>query len=318
LRAATGIRNAFLAQARSDFGRARQREIMGRILGLLKSQKDEMLSLPDELRIVRPDGETYRGMQTVPIAKIVGSEGRSRDFNRAFLPRHDKMMRRWTSIDMAHYQNVILPPIKLFEIGGAYFVRDGNHRVSVARLQGAEFIDAEVTALSSEIPIEPGMSREDIVKAVIAFERRRFLDETGLEASRPGAELSFTEIGRFDELAEHIREHKWYLNLHRRDEILLAEAAASWYDLVYLPIVRIIRDARLLSRFPRATEADLYVYIAHHWAELGRKYGPIFTLEEAAEDYSRGARAPRLARLARRAARSLHTWWQATRRSFRI
>jgi hypothetical protein len=311
-------RSVLYAVARGDFGRARQREIMSRILGLLKSQKDEMLSLPDVRSIVRPESETYRGMQTVPIAKILGSEGRSRDFNRAFLPRHDKMMRRWMNIDVAHYENVILPPIKLFEIGGAYFVRDGNHRVSVARMQGAEFIDAEVTSLASEVPITPGMSREDIVRAVIGFERRRFMADTGLEMTRPGAEITFTEIGRYDEVLEHIREHKWYLNLHQHAEIPLADAAASWYDQVYLPIVQIIRDARLLARFPGATEADLYVYIGHHWAELGRKYGPFFTLEEAAEDYSTESRGSRFARLVRRWIRSLRSWWQATRRSFRI
>jgi hypothetical protein len=311
-------RSVLYAVARGDFGRARQREIMSRILGLLKSQKDEMLSLPDVRTIVRPESETYRGMQTVPIAKILGSEGRSRDFNRAFLPRHDKMMRRWMNIDVAHYENVILPPIKLFEIGGAYFVRDGNHRVSVARMQGAEFIDAEVTSLASEVPITPGMSREDIVRAVIGFERRRFMADTGLEMTRPGAEITFTEIGRYDEVLEHIREHKWYLNLHQHAEIPLADAAASWYDQVYLPIVQIIRDARLLARFPGATEADLYVYIGHHWAELGRKYGPIFTLEEAAEDYSTESGGSRFARLVRRRIRSLRSWWQATRRSFRI
>jgi hypothetical protein len=308
----------YSSMARTDFSRLRTRATFMKILSLLKPQNDEMLSLGDVRRIVRPEGETYRGMQTVPIAKIVGSEGRSRDFNRAFLPRHDKMMHRWTRVDLAHYQNVILPPIKLFEIGGAYFVRDGNHRVSVARMQGAEFIDAEVTSLASEIPITPGMSREDITRAVIAFERRRFCDETGLEASRPDADIAFTDIGRYDEILEHIREHKWYLNLHQREEIPLADAAISWYDNVYLPIVRIIRDARLLARFPGATEADLYVYIGHHWAELGKKYGPIFTLEEAAEDYSSGTRGSRLVRLARRGLRNLRSWWQATRRSFRI
>jgi hypothetical protein len=311
-------RNALFVVAKSDFGRARQHEIMGRILGLLKSQKDEMLSLVEVRRIVRPDSETYRGMQTVPIAKIVGSEGRSRDFNRAFLPRHDKMMRRWMNIDVAHYQNVILPPIKLFEIGGAYFVRDGNHRVSVARVQGAEYIDAEVTSLASEIPIAPGMSREDITRAVVGFERRRFYDETGLAASRADADIAVTEIGRYDEILEHIREHKWYLNLHQTAEIPFADAAASWYDRVYLPIVRVIRDERLLVRFPKATEGDLYVYIGHHGAELGRKYGPIFTLEEAAEDYSNSRRTPWIARQAARVSGSLRAWWQATRRSFRI
>jgi hypothetical protein len=310
--------SSYAVLARHDFGRARQREIMGRILGLLKSQKDEMLSLGDVRAILRPDGETYRGMKTIPIAKIVGSEGRSHDFNRAFLPRHDKMMRRWMNVDMAHYENVILPPIRVFEIGGAYFVRDGNHRVSVARMQGAEFIDAEVTSLASEIPIRPGMSREEIVRAVVDFERRRFLAETRLAESRPGADIRFSEIGRYDEIMVHVREHKWYQNLRRTDEIPLAQAAASWYDGVYLPIVRIIREERLLARFPGATEGDLYVYIGHHWAELGRRYGPIFTLEEAAEDYSVDSRRPPLARAVRRGARALAAWWKATRRSFRI
>lgn len=313
-----GSRDALYAAARGDFGRARQREIMGRILGLLKSQKDELLSLGDVRRILRPESETYRGLRTVPVAKIVGSEGRSHDFNRAFLPRHDKMMRRWMNIDVAHYQNVILPPIKLFEVGGVYFVRDGNHRVSVARMQGAEYIDAEVTSLASEVPITPDMSRDDIVRAVIDYERRRFLEQTGLAAVRPEADISFTEIGRFDEVLEHIREHKWYLNLRRTDEIPLRDAAASWYDRVYLPIVRIIRQEGLLARFPKATEGDLYVYIGHHWGELVKKYGPIFTLEEAAEDYSQSSRRSPLALWTVRWADRLRTWWRAARRSFRI
>ena len=74
---------------------------------------------------------------------------------------------------------------------------------------------------------------------------------------------------------------------------------------MYLPIVRIIREERLLSRFPKATEADLYVYIGHHWAELGRKYGPIFTLEEAAEDYSNDSRRSPLARRLKRWGRQI-------------
>src|SRR5512144_1957767 len=102
--------------ARSDFARLRTRATLGKILSLLKPQKDEMLSLGDVRSLLRPNSETYRGMQTVPIDKIVGSEGRYRDFNRAFLPRHDAMARRWINVDMAHYRNVTLPPIKIFEL----------------------------------------------------------------------------------------------------------------------------------------------------------------------------------------------------------
>ena len=103
----------FQSMARSDFGRLRTRETFMRILSLLKAQRDEMLSLGDVRSLIRPDSETYKGMQTIPIDLIVGSEGRYKDFNRAFLPRHDKLMRRWISVDLAHYQDVALPPIKV-------------------------------------------------------------------------------------------------------------------------------------------------------------------------------------------------------------
>ncbi len=276
----------YSSMTRQDFGRARMKETLGRILALLKPQKDEMLSLGDIRSLLRPESETYKGMQTVPIEKIVGSEGRYRDFNKAFLPRHDKLMRRWMSVDEAHYRNIILPPIKLFEIGGAYFVRDGNHRVSVAKTQGAEFIDAEVISLSSEIPLTPDMTRDQIKLAVIQFEKRRFFEVTKLDRHRPGCSLEFTEVGRYDEILSHIREHKWYINLDKTEEIPFDEAAVSWYDKVYSPIIAVIRETSLLSRFSGATEADLYVYIGKHWGELNARYGPLFTLEEAAEDLS--------------------------------
>ena len=289
----------YRSMARNDFSRVRMKESIGRILALLKAQKDEMLSLGDVRSLVRPESETYRGLQTVPIDRIVGSEGRYRDFNRAFLPRHDKLMRRWISVDEAHYRNIILPPIKLFEIGGAYFVRDGNHRVSVAKAQGAEFIDAEVISLSSEIALSPDMTRDEIKRAVIQFEKRKFFEVTCLDRNRPDCSIEFTEIGRYDELLSHIREHKWYINLKRKEEIPFEEAAVSWYDTVYAPIVRIIREAGLLWRFPGATEADLYVFIGKHWGELNARYGPLFTLEEAAEDFSNVRRSRGVLRGAR-------------------
>jgi hypothetical protein len=289
----------YQSMARSDFSKLRTRETITRILSLLKQQKDEMLSLGDVRALLRPDSETYRGMRTVPIDKIVGSEGRHKDFNRAFLPRHDKMMRRWTRVDMAHYQNIILPPIKCFEIGGVYFVRDGNHRVSVAKAKGAEFIDAEVISLSAEIKLSAEMTREDLKQAVIAFERRRFFETTRLDVHRPDCALEFSDVGRYDEILSHIREHKWYINLKKTEEIPFEQAAVSWYDNVYFPIISTVREAGLLARFPGATEADLYVFVSKHWGELIRRYGALFTLEEAAEDFTVASRKQAVARKAR-------------------
>ncbi len=304
--------SAFQSMARSDFGKLRTRETLTRILSLLKARRDEMLSLGDVRSLLRPDSETYKGMRTIPIEMIVGSEGRYKDFNRAFLPRHDKLMRRWISVDMAHYQDVALPPIKVFEIGGVYFVRDGNHRVSVAKAKGAVFIDAEVISLSSEIPITPGMSREELKRAVIDFEEARFYEMTRLHEPRPEARITFTEVGRYDELLGHIREHKWYMNLKESAEIPFETAADSWYTKVYFPIVEIIRETNLLGQFPQCTEADLYVFVGQHWGELSRRYGPLFTLEEAAEDFSIASRK-RIARKARRWGAFLFRLFRRTR-----
>ncbi len=297
----------YSSMARSDFSRLRTRATFMRILSLLKPQNDEMLSLGDVRALLRPSSETYRGMKTIPIAKIVGSEGRYKDFNRAFLPRHDTMAKRWISVDVAHYRNVELPAINVFELGGVYFVRDGNHRVSVAKSRGAAFIDAEVISLSSEITLSPSMGMDELKSAVIDFEKKRFFATTHLDALRPACDIAFSDVGRYDELLSHIREHKWYINLKKTEEIPFEQAAVSWFDNVYEPIARIIREGNLLARFPGATEGDLYVYVGRHWSELVKRYGPLFTLEEAAEDFSFQATLS----FARRAALRVQGWFRA-------
>ena len=84
------------------------------------------------------------GIRPVEVEKIVGSVGRSRDFDGCFLPRKKSMCQRWSRVDRAYHEGVELPAVSLYKIGEAYFVRDGNHRVSVARYNNAVAIDAEV------------------------------------------------------------------------------------------------------------------------------------------------------------------------------
>jgi hypothetical protein len=85
-----------------------------------------------------------RGIRTVPVARIVGSVGRTRDFDNAFLPTRAIAATRWKRVDRAFYGAEVLPPVRLFKVGDEYFVEDGNHCVSVARYQVVEMIDAEV------------------------------------------------------------------------------------------------------------------------------------------------------------------------------
>jgi hypothetical protein len=87
------------------------------------------------------------GRRVVPIERLVGSVGRYGEFDRAFLPAKASVGAKWRRIGRTFYRGEELPPVVLYKIGDAYFVEDGNHRVSVARYQGVEWIDAEVTEL---------------------------------------------------------------------------------------------------------------------------------------------------------------------------
>ena len=279
-------RGYFVERAKDDFQRARTREFVAKIIAALTKGTNDLLPLQEVQSILKPKSEHYRGMRTVPISSIAGSEGRYRDFDRNFLPRHQYLRARWVSIKVAHYEDKILPPIRLYELGGAYFVRDGNHRVSVAVERGGEFIDAEVTELGSDITLEPGASRAQIKRSVIDFERKKFERRTQLDKLRPEARVDFTEIGRYDDIIEHINVHKYYTNLDSHDEISFEEGMLSWFDNVYHPIVSIIREEKILPRFPGRTESDLYVWIVRHWDELKRKYGQAYSMREAARDFS--------------------------------
>ncbi len=97
---------------------------------------------------------------SVPVINIAGSVGRCSEFDAAFLPSSEKARTRWERIDRAFHGFRNLPPVSLYKIADTYFVHDGNHRVSVARFHGVEWIDAEVTELRVRPP-ESSRARVD-------------------------------------------------------------------------------------------------------------------------------------------------------------
>ena len=275
------------SQADGDFLRARTFELLGRIADILTLSRHELLHLDEVLSILQPTNETYAGLQTVSVDLIVGSEGRYRDFNRHFLPKRDHLRSRWVKVDTAHYEDIVLPPVKLYEIGGVYFVRDGNHRVSVAKMRGQMSIDAEVTKLSSEIGLKPGMSLEEMKAALIGYERRMFYLSTEYDLITGEQDLEFTTPGRYDVIREHILVHKYFINQNQTEELDFGAALLSWHGNVYIPIVDAIRSNGLLGRFPGRTASDLYVFISAHWNELKAKYGIGFGIGDATRDFDR-------------------------------
>jgi len=278
--------DAITQQTYADFSRARGKAMLSQIQNFLNTDRDKLLSFNDVKGILKPKNEVYMGSQTVPIKMIVGSEGRYHDFNKYFLPRKEHLRHRWQRVDEAHIKDIILPPILLYEIGGVYFVRDGNHRVSVAKMQGVEFIDAEVISLTTEMNINPSMTTDELTAELIEYEKNIFYTETLFGDLTEHWDMNFSAPGRYDVIYNHILVHKYYLNEDIEEEIHFNNALVSWYNNVYNPVIKIIREQWLLANFPGRTEADLYVWIIKHWDFLKKKYGT-YSLNKAAGDFSK-------------------------------
>lgn len=273
-------------QAESDFSKARNKALFNEIQHLLSPEEASLISLNDVKQMIKPINETYAGMQVIPIAKIVGSEGRYHDFDNNFFPKSSHLKNRWQHVDEAAIQQINLPPIKLYEIAGLYFVRDGNHRVSVAKARGTEFIDAEVVSLQSEIKLKQPDNINDIIKQIISYEKRVFYNETSFGDITDYWCLDFSRTGRYDVILNHILTHKYYLNQGKEEEISMEEAINSWFNNVYLPLVCIIRDQKILHNFPGRTLADLYVWIVRYWDDLKQKFGDEVSMTAAVTNFN--------------------------------
>ncbi len=266
--------------ARSDYDKARRKAFWRKILASLRGQANELIPYDEIKDRLRLSGQTYRGVEAIPLARIVGSVGRFLDFDRAFLPTQTHTRERWQRIDRAYHRQIELPPIQVYQIGEVYFVSDGNHRVSVAREQGVEFIDAEVIQLDSPVPVRADLQAADLV---ILGEQASFLEATRLNALRPGASLELSETGYYRRLLEHIVVHRYFMGLEQQREIPWPEAVAHWYDNVYWPVVELVRQRDVLAEFPGRTETDLYLWIMDHLHYLRQQYGAVDVPEAVGE-----------------------------------
>ena len=270
-------------QARIDFDTARRKAFWNEIVSFLSGRPNRLLSWDEVRDKLGVRGQVYWGIRAVPVDKIIGSVGRYRDFDRVFLPTQDRTASRWRSIARAHYDDVSLPPVKLYKIGDAYFVLDGNHRVSVAREQGVEFVDAEVIEAATRVPVTADLDAGDLE---IKGEYTRFLERTRLDELRPDQRIEFTIGGGYERLLEHIAVHRYFMGLEQQRFIPEDEAVCDWYEHVYLPLVYIIREKDILADFPGRTEADLYLWVMDHQHYLRERFGPGVGTGQAAEHFA--------------------------------
>jgi len=245
--------------AQFDFGRARRKRALGQIAARMRRDTDFTAILPfDEVvRALGRRGEHYLGLKTIDLDSIVGTVDRGREFDRRFNPTSGRVRPRWERINTAQRKGQAMPPIDVYRIGELHFVKDGHHRVSVARALGHKDIDAYVTEIITEL----GAGREIRLRDLpLKSHQRLFYERVPLPADAR-AEIKLSDEWRYAALAEAIEA--WGFRVSQERGVLLSrsEVAEEWYDDEFRPVVEMLREADLIRH--GMTETEAYMRVAH-------------------------------------------------------
>lgn len=257
-------------QARFEAEALTRRVLLHDFLRRLRGEPNELLPF-GAVTDLRPKGESYKGLQTIEVDKIIGSVDRYGDFDAHFLPKEPFTLERWTRLRQAQLEGTEFPPIDVYKVGETYFVKDGNHRTALAKALGQHYIDAYVIELNVPVDLDPKDTLKDLI---LKGEYAEFLERSKLDQLVPDHEaIMFTRAGRYDVLLEHIHTHQYFMGLDQKRHITWDEAVADWYDNLYAPTVAQIREDGVLSDFPGRTEADLYLWISDHRYYISQAIG---------------------------------------------
>ena len=260
------------SDAQDDFSRARRRAVLARIAARLRGQPSDVgLILPFEevVDALGRVGERSLGLQTIPLDSIVGTVGRARDFDRSFRPTSNRTRPRWERIANAQRRGQSMPPISVYRVGDMHFVRDGHHRVSVARAQGREDIDAYVTEVRTRIEADHAIRVADLP---LKDHLRMFLERVPLSDEQLD-DVRLTDPWRYASLAEAIEA--WGFRLMQSSGELLSreDIAVRWLEDEFRPVARMLHEADLIGS---GTAADAYLRVAddryrlmrtHEWSD---------------------------------------------------
>lgn len=277
------FRSSFVQQSRMDFLRAHRRSFWHSIFHWISKKNNELLPFEEVLKHLPTRGQNYIGTKQIETDKIIGSVSRYLDFDREFLPRQTHTRSRWESIDRAYFKQIILPPIEVYKLGEYYFVKDGNHRVSVARDRGQLYMDAYVTEIRFSGKIDQDT---DIDSLVLEEEYNQFMHDTRLDILLPGEDFHFSIPGQYDKIQQHISVHRWFMGEKLKRPLTDEEAVMGWYKDLYKPLIDIINKHKILEKFPDRTGMDLYLWIIEHRWFLAEELKHKVSLESAATHFA--------------------------------
>src|SRR4030065_1852505 len=150
-------------RAIQNFRSARQKAILSEIIARFKGNSTELLAFEEVRQKLKAQVSSKKILKEIPISAIIGSVNRYQDFSRDFLPGKNINEQRWANVELANSSFQGLPPIEVYQIGEAFFVSDGNHRVSVAKQIGTAQIQAYVTEVQTRVPLTSDIEPEDLI-----------------------------------------------------------------------------------------------------------------------------------------------------------
>ena len=255
--------------AESDFLRSRRLQTLSSLAARLRGDHADTSrprSFDEVVEALGPRGERRLGLQLIPLDAIIGSVDKVRDFDRRFRPTSDRSRARWERIARASRVGEEIPPIDVYKLGDYYFVRDGHHRVSVARALRLRLIEAEVTEVQTLLePRDFGRRTEREMK----LWRKLFLQRVPLEKGLR-ERVTVSEPYAYGMLAEMVEA--WATRQMQAQEHLMTkqEMARRWMDEEFAPVLELIDDAGL--RAEDETEADAYMRVAGERYRLIREH----------------------------------------------
>jgi hypothetical protein len=257
------------ADAQDDFSRARRSQLLAELGRRLRREPDDVaLILPfDEVvEALGMAGEVQRGLETIPLDSVVGTVDRTRDFDRGFRPTTPRVRGRWQRIAAAQRRGEAFPPISVYRVGELHFVRDGHHRVSVAKSLGREDIDAYVTEVRTRIGSDESLRLADLpLKGhERLFNERVPLDSAAHDRVRPSDPWDY---GR---LAEAVEAWGFRVMQDRREYMDREEVARLWFEEEFLPVVDMLRSGGFIRSSER--ESDAYMRVVSARYELLRTH----------------------------------------------
>ena len=261
------------SDAQSDFSRARRARLLADIGRRLRREPDDvalMLPFEEVVEALGRTGQRDLGLQVVPLDAIVGTVDRGVDFDRAMRPTSARLRSRWERIASAQRRGEALPPVSLYKIGDLYFIRDGHHRVSVAKSLGRTDIDAYVTEVDTRVRLGEDTRVSDLP---LKDHERLFRERVPLPLEMR-RRIRLSDPWDFGTLAENVEAWGFRAMQNRGTYMDRGEVARLWFTEEYEPVVELLKAGDLVEEGETETEAylrvagDRYrVLRTHEWSD---------------------------------------------------